>query len=1022
MNRMLAKSLIVLGAALGSSSVSALGLGELELKSALNQPLSAEIELLNVQDLTSWEIKPAVATQADFERAGVEYSFFLDGVEFEVVDNTVKLSTVKPVAEPFLNFLIEVKWPAGRVLREYTLLLDPPVFEDTEVPALAAAPVSQPTYEESASAAQVQQPVAAQPAPAVQSEWESEPAQDGSYKVQYSDTLWEIALATRPDGSVSPQQMMLAIQDANPEAFINGNINRLKTHHILRIPNGEEVASRDFNRAVAEVRRQNDELYGVNDSVAQIDATDRAAENAQVSGGSDGGELRLVAAAGQESDQAQAGGEVGEATGEGVSGMQSDLIAAQESLDKSRLENKELRDKLASLEEQIATMQKLVSLKNDPLAAAQAAAIAEQAAEAEAQINDAQQPAENADGEVDFNYEEAPADTESADGTTAVAENSVESEEVLTGESTVDASSEVVTDEAVVEDVADTPAAPVPAPQPPKTFVDELLENPALMGQIGGGALLLILLGVYAVQKRRKAAEDSEDESMATLDDFSDEELAEFDNGEGFAEGEIDEGSLEDFELGDEDLMSADLDGDEELDIDAVEAAEEAPEAQTSDVIGESDIYIAYGRFDQAVELLDNAIAAEPARSDLRLKLLEVYVEMDDSKNFASSQAGLVALGDADANQQAEVLAGRLSTPVALSSSAPTDQLADNLSDEMAELDDVAGLDDVPDLSLSDELPEFDLGDSASASTEVEDEFAGGLDFADALDLTDSSMNFDESPEESVVETDGLEDLESSDDLSLDFDLGEVEVPELDAGVALDAEPADELSDLDSADELDETSLDFDLSGLDAADEEVVPELTESEVETDDVSLEFDASPVAEQGSDSDDLAELESLLDSEADESLDFDLDDVVSLDDEIGSLNEAEAVPSLDASDDELDFGTDDLEQAVELDVPAVEEIVEVPVVETSVETPSVEAPIADESVASSDDGEIDLDSLVAADDDFDFLAGTDECATKLDLARAYIDMEDVDGARELLDEVIVEGSDQQKQDARELMDGLS
>src|SRR5690606_28556578 len=128
-----------------------------------------------------WEIKPALANQADFDRAGVERVFFLTGITFRVDGNRILLTTREPVNEPFLNFLVELNWPAGRVLREYTVLLDPPVFQEESYQPLVSSPAAAAMQEPSVAAETV---VAAPSAPAMVNRWDSEPAPAGSYKVQ----------------------------------------------------------------------------------------------------------------------------------------------------------------------------------------------------------------------------------------------------------------------------------------------------------------------------------------------------------------------------------------------------------------------------------------------------------------------------------------------------------------------------------------------------------------------------------------------------------------------------------------------------------------------------------------------------------------------------------------------------------------------------------------------------------------------------------------------------------------------
>src|SRR5690554_1805099 len=130
MKRLLTNAVIFASGLMASSQLLALGLGELKLESALSQPLKAEIELVDTKGLTKWEIKPTLASQEDFERAGVDRVYFLTKIDFKVEGDRIVLTTREAINEPFLNFLVEVNWPAGRVLREYTVLLDPPTYSE----------------------------------------------------------------------------------------------------------------------------------------------------------------------------------------------------------------------------------------------------------------------------------------------------------------------------------------------------------------------------------------------------------------------------------------------------------------------------------------------------------------------------------------------------------------------------------------------------------------------------------------------------------------------------------------------------------------------------------------------------------------------------------------------------------------------------------------------------------------------------------------------------------------------------
>ena len=222
MKRLLANAILLASSISLSSQALALGLGELTLQSALNQPLKAEIELVDAKGLSEFDIKSALASQADFDRAGVDRAYFLTKISFKVENNRIVLTSREAVNEPYLNFLIELNWPQGRVLREYTVLLDPPVFEEQSYEPVVAAPVAAESVgdfsDESAAAPEqeavdvsqtAETPEANKPAPS--NHWD-EPAAPGNYKVQQNDTLWAIALQTRPARDITPQQMMLALQ------------------------------------------------------------------------------------------------------------------------------------------------------------------------------------------------------------------------------------------------------------------------------------------------------------------------------------------------------------------------------------------------------------------------------------------------------------------------------------------------------------------------------------------------------------------------------------------------------------------------------------------------------------------------------------------------------------------------------------------------------------------------------------------------------------------------------------------
>ena len=930
---------IAAASSLSSGMAHALGLGEVTLQSALNQPLVAEIELLEVRDLASNEVIPTLATPEAFNKAGVDRQYFLTDLKFTPVlkpngKSVIRVTSNKPMREPYLNFLVEVLWPNGRLLREYTLLLDPPLYTPQSVtPAAAQLPVAA-----SAPAPRVQAPAprpapaaakpvsspAAPTAPVAQSATAAKPLQGNEYKTTANDTLWEIAQRASAGGSV--HQAMLAIQDLNPDAFIGGNINRLKNGQVLRLPDEQQVKSRSQGEAIAQVAEQNAawrEGRSVAASARQLDATKRTSAAAAPAKVETGDSLKLVAA---DSGKATAGSDKGAADSKALTNK---LAVTQESLDSSRRENDELKGRMGDLQSQLDKLQRLIQLKDDQMAKLQADLAAQSKApisaaapsESPVAVETPAEPAQGvtppapvvepapavpaepaATGETDFNYSEEPAVQPEA-----VAPVAQEPAPVAAPEP------------APVAPVAPVVEAPVVAePQAESSTFDDLMANPMLLGAAGGGALLLLLVALMMLSRRNALKEAELQESMAADSDSSD-------LGGGF-------------DLPDDSFagVADDLDG-QQTDM----PNEERVTAQTGDALGEADIYIAYGRFPQAAELLQGAINDEPQRSDLRLKLMEVYAEMGDRNGFTRQDNELREIGGSAAELdqiKARYPAMAVAASAGLAAAATEDSFDSFSLDDLA-LDEPSPAvaadeqDDAFDLSLDDLESELDR-DLQAASSDA------SLDDLDSLSL-DSDLDFS-SP---IEEADGKDD-----DLGFDLSL---------------AESSD--NDLDLSGDLADFSLDLDSPA---------PAATAAE---DDFLLSLDDEPRAAPVAAEPEVNALDEQADGDFDLSADFDL-----------ALNdEAPAQPSSDSFAAQLD------EVSAELDMLSMDEPSE------------LAAPVNPASSAALDN-----------DDDFDFLSGTDETATKLDLARAYIDMGDTEGARDILDEVVTEGNEGQQQEARELI----
>jgi pilus assembly protein FimV len=256
---------------LSPATAFALGLGEIELHSALNEPLSAEIELVSAAPDELSSLKASLANRETFTRYGLDRPAFLNSIEFKVGRsgdgrNVLQVRSREAASEPFLSFLVEVNWSRGRLLREYTLLLDPPVYmpgpERTEA-APVAAPQAGVTETERSGAVQrpvepepaMPEPQAAEPAPSASRPVEPAMIEGANYTVRNNDTLWHIASGLKPGAASGINRMMLALYRANPEAF-SGNINQLRAGAILRIPQDAEFEGIAPSEANAEVRRQ----------------------------------------------------------------------------------------------------------------------------------------------------------------------------------------------------------------------------------------------------------------------------------------------------------------------------------------------------------------------------------------------------------------------------------------------------------------------------------------------------------------------------------------------------------------------------------------------------------------------------------------------------------------------------------------------------------------------------------------------------------------------------------------------
>jgi pilus assembly protein FimV len=1035
MRRFLAKALATLLVAFSASAL-AMGLGDIRLNSYLNQRLDAEIELVSAAADEIESLQIGLADSAAFERVGLDRSAALSTLRFNVVRRPngtayIHVTSTEPVREPFLSFLVEADWSRGRLLREYTLLIDPPTFADeqdaapaeaqspvvaesgpaaetlpepevpAEVPATAdtasqdtgsdvEAAVVEEAPEEYAVEEPVREPPAREPAeeavaiPPLEAERATSrapaaPRAGGSYgAIQRNETLWGIASRLKPDDSVTMNQMMVAIYRANPEAFA-GNMNQLKQGYILRIPEYAEVTTISRTEAFSEARRMNDEWNAARNRYVETEDYRTVPEEDVVEPEADDS-LSLVAP--DEDVEPEVG------TGVGAGGEADDIGAPDEgavAVDESDVDE----GAVDLVEEDDAGADRLIDVEDESMLAVQQGA-ADSEVDTDEGVTGEESADESAIAEETTIDESVPAEEETlaeSDDTdaTVVGETTVADETTDTQEPV-----EEPAQEAVTETQPDRRTV-APARQPEPSLVDQATRfalSPIGLGIIGG-VLLLILVMLVLMQKRRKAAKaqaaaemadwmaDEMDESEETiLAASSDEDSAEDDDfGSAFGRDEELEGS------GTE-ALGADTESTQMLrpeDMPEPEAGDDAgspaPLSEPShedtmiggetvtmddnDPMSEADFNMAYGLYDQAAEIVAKAIENEPSRTDFKAKLCEVHYAANNTDEFLAAAAQLKEAAGADSSEWSNVA-------IMGQQLAPKDPLFAGGGGGGAAVD----------LDFGESEAEETSSDSSGAT--AESDAGDDLDFDLDIGGTDSSP---EEPEKAAAPEGDSAAQDSDLDFDLDLDtgsgsqsvgesVGESAGESAGEGAGEGAGESPATADTSSDESSDFDLGDFDLGESDDTGSDAEPKAEEpaTEYSSDDTQTEFDKA-----------LSELSAYVDTNLPES---DAGDVVSPgdsgDDAGGDLNL-----------DEFSFDSD-----------------------------SDDATAGGDSGMDSDISGSDFDSDSYDSDDEDDLG---EIGTKLDLARAYIDMGDPDGAKGILQEVLEDGDDAQKSEAQSLLDKL-
>jgi pilus assembly protein FimV len=546
-----------------SSNVYALGLGAIDMQSALNQPMNAVIDLTSASGADLSEIKISIASQEAHDRTGLSKTRILSDFQFTIEQDAqgnafVRITSFDAVHEPFLEFLLELQWPNGRLLREYTVLVDPPVTMPA-TPVAPAPPVSRAPAPATQAPVRQSRPTSSRPATTPVRTAAAPAASADSYgPIRRKETLWDIARRVRPGNDITVDQMMHALLRENPHAFMNNNINRLKAGVTLNIPDRTKITSITASEAVAESRRQTQEWQ--DGRTAPVQESEPVTSPDKVIAETDA-RLQLTAP----EDEAVAGaatasaGDPEAADGQSTTDMNKQLALASEEAEASKAQTRELQSRVDELEVQIETMKRLLELKDDALAG----------------IQDQVASGEQAEAEMPETIEPE-----------ALQETDV-----------------IVIDEqatAEVEEIAEPEPEQAPLPDTtdePRGIVNKLMDNPVLAGL---GVLVAILLGGFLwASTRQKGHQGIFDDEM----------------------------TLEKHMAG----SSARKTGAQVPVVDFEE--EEVPEEESasiqshdeSDPVTEADVYLAYGRIQQAQDVLLAALEKAPSDNNLRSKLLEVY-------------------------------------------------------------------------------------------------------------------------------------------------------------------------------------------------------------------------------------------------------------------------------------------------------------------------------------------------------------------------------------------------------------
>lgn len=920
------------------SSAHATGLGKLTVLSALGQPLRAEIELTSPSKDEVDSLVPKLASQESFKQANIDFNAALLSLRFAIeqrgANYVIRVSSSQPMNEPFVDMLVEMNSSNGKLLREYTFLLDPAELRNSQ-----SAQVSNPTVvavkPQNANIppnAKNNRPVPAETSagsrPATKNiEAGKEVTAAGEYQTKAGDTLSKIAGGYRAEG-VSLDQMLVSLYRANPQAFAGNNMNRLKSGQILTIPDADSVRANagTGNEAhsvvvahAADFTAYRNKLAG---QVAEAPA-EKAPTTKQSGGGKISAKVKEVPNATTDSPDKLKLSKVGPASARssGKGAGEEDKLAKERAAQESNARVKELEKNVSDLKNLLEAQK--IEIKNKELAAKQAE-LTKARTETKASVPAAASaPAVTAPAP-------APVSTPAVASVASVPApaSAPAAASVVATPASAPASSPATTSPASAA-LVETPKPPVkrkvvapPPPPPPEPSFFDSISDYLLPGGI---ALLAILGGVGIWSSQRKKKMQQFEDSILTGSSMKANSM-----------------------FGSTGGQSVDTNN-------SVFNSNFAPSASQLDAnevdpVAEADVYIAYGRDSQAEEILKEALRTQPDRHAVRVKLLEIYFGRKDAKTFERLASELYGMTSGEGDDWAQAA----SMGIVLEPGNPL-YAGGKAKAEMAAASGLgSGTQPLEDLD-----PEALLANSLSQ------------DMLEAISIIDTAERNGGAAKSKAEEP-------AMDEHALDFDLdisamAEPEVPKIPEPAAARTVPVEEPA---AAPEVDFGTIDFDFGTKDPEPAPVVAEaapVIAHESEADKFDLDLGHIDFADDKSASEPLSLDKLLADDKGDEKID-------------------ENLLAASLASDAADTPLPELTTAKEAEAEAV-------------------------SAFEFDLSGIDLDLEPAA-AEAEVPAHNAEMATKLDLAVAYHEIGDKEGARELLDEVLKGGTAEQIERAKSMM----